>query len=654
MECKISVKAGPTTWLTVDDDGPADFNTIQEAINNATEGDTIYVYNGTYYENLIVNKTVSLVGENSSITIIDGNGTDSVISITANNVSIEDFTIRGSGTDSPYNSGIFIEYSSGNDITRNVITENYAGVTLRYSSLNVISCNTILLNNYGGFFFYQSSNENTVSRNVITENHGGVTLFSSSLNVISGNIISLNNYEGRSEGIIFYQSSNENTVSRNVITENYAGGASLYYSSLNVISENIISLNNYGEEGGGIIFASSENNVVSRNTITDNHEAVNLDIGSSNNNFYFNNFNNTVQVVTGSTNVWDDGNEGNYWSDYNGTDVDQDGIGDTPYSIDGNNRDNYPLMGMFSDFNITLQGKTYYVATVCNSTISDFTFGIGQETGNKIVRFTVTGKDSTVGFCRIMIPTELMNHPYIVLIDAEEIVPTKLNISSQTYTYLYFTYVHDGYTITIISSKTLHLYYELLDNYYELLDKYNTLETDLYNLNATYHDFLSDYFVLLSNFSELQISHLELNSSYYSFLSDYFVLLSNFSELQISHLELNSSYYSFLSDYFVLLSNFSELQISHLELNSSYYSFLSDYFVLLSNFSELQISHLELNSSYQEHLSDYSQNLHNIRNLIYISAATTAIFIITTVYLSKNAHASKTKILEEAEKKRTL
>lgn len=51
---------------------PDDYKTVQEAIDVANPGDTIYVYNGTYYENIFINKTVSLVGEDPEITIIDG------------------------------------------------------------------------------------------------------------------------------------------------------------------------------------------------------------------------------------------------------------------------------------------------------------------------------------------------------------------------------------------------------------------------------------------------------------------------------------------------------------------------------------------------------------------------------------------------------
>ena len=253
-------------------------------------------------------------------------------------------------------------------------------------------------------------------------------------------------------------------------------------------------------------------------------------------------------------NVWDDGNEGNYWSDYTGQDLNRDGIGDNPYDIVDDTQDNHPLMGMFSDFKITLEGKKYHVTTICNSTISEFRFEVGPETGNKIIRFNVTGKDSTGGFMRIMIPTELMDYPYIVLVGAEEIAPTLLDISNETYAHLYFTY-HSSQTIAIISSKTLHLYNEL---YSELLDKYLKLQTDLYNLNATYQEHLNDYSILLGNYSQL-----------------------------------------------------------------------------LDRYNEL-------NSFYQELLLDYYENVYNIRNLIYIFAATTAIFIVTIIYLSRQAHTSKT------------
>src|SRR4030042_7035615 len=65
-----SFGSDPSTWI-VDDDGPADFSTIQEAINAADDGDTVFVRNGTYYEHIVINKTISLIGENPEDTIID-------------------------------------------------------------------------------------------------------------------------------------------------------------------------------------------------------------------------------------------------------------------------------------------------------------------------------------------------------------------------------------------------------------------------------------------------------------------------------------------------------------------------------------------------------------------------------------------------------
>jgi parallel beta-helix repeat protein len=453
MGYRISVKAS-TDVIYV----PADYPAIQEAINSATSGDTIFVYKGIYYEHVVINKSVSLVGEDRDLTIIDGSGTGSVISITVNNVTLKGFTIKNSGM-YPYDSGIHVEHSSGSIISHNKITNNSNGIGFYTSSNNVVWGNTISSNDYDGIGFYTSSN-----------------------NVVWGNTISSNDYNG------------------------------IYLAFI-----------------------------------------------SRNNTIYCNNFNNVNQVWSDLTNIWNYDDQGNYWSDYTGQDLNGDGIGDTVYIIDVNNQDNHPLMGMFSDFNVALKGKTYHIATICNSTICDFIFEIGAETGNRIIHFNATGEDSTSGFCRVTIPTELMIYPFIVLVDEEEIVPISLDVPNEAYVCLYFTYVHSSHTITIISSKTLYLYNELLD-------KYAKLQIDTLNLNATYHDLQNNYDVILGNYSQLQENYRELNDSY------------------------------------------------------------------------------------QEHLLDYSENVQNIRNLVYTFAATTAIFLITTVYLSKHAHkgtATRTKVFEE-------
>jgi len=459
MRCKVSVKAGADVIYV-----PTDYSTIQGAINHAISGDTIFVHGGTYYEHIIVNKSVSLFGEDRDSTIIDGNETGTVISIKASYVSVRGFTVMRSGR-GPYNSGIFVNQSSGNDISHNTVTDNNNGIGLYFSPNNEISGNTITKNNNGIGLYFSPNNE--ISGNTVTDNDNGISLYSSPNNEISGNTVTDND-----------------------------NGISLY---------------------------SSANNEISGNTITKNNNGIYLALYSRKNIIYCNNFNNTYQVLSDSENVWDDGNQGNYWSDYTGVDkfsgpyqneTGSDGIGDTPFVIDVNNQDKHPLMGTFSDFEVTLERETCHVTTICNSTMSEFRFEIGPETGNKIIRFNVTGKDTTVGFCRVTIPTELMNYPYILLVDVKEIVPTLLDVSNATCVYLYFTYIHSSHTITIISSKTLSLYNELLDEHVEL-------QTDLYNLNTTYYDCLNNYGILLGNYNQLQERYLELNNSYQDHLSDF-------------------------------------------------------------------------------------------------------------------------------------
>ena len=547
ITCKICVKASPVT-LTADPITiivPDNYTTIQGAINNASSGDTIFVRIGTYYEHVVINKTITLVGEDSSLTVIDSYKTDNVIYITnANNVTVKNFTVRNSGM-YPY-SGILIEQSTSVVIVNNKIMYNYEGINLVFSGSNVVSGNTIL-NNYDGIYLYSSS-DNVFSGNTLLGNHfAGISLRYSGSNVFSGNTI-LNNYDG------IY----------------------LYSSSDNVFSGNTVSSSNYD----GIYLYSSSDNVFSGNTVSSsNYHGINLALLSSNNTIYHNNFNNTIQTLSKSTNFWDYGNEGNYWSDYTKQDLNKDGIGDIPYNIDAVNKDNYPLMGMFSEFNITLERETYSFTVISNSTVSVFGFQIGVETGNKIIHFNTTGKDGTSGFCRVKMPARLMSYPYVVLVDSEEIIPTVLNVSNEAYAYLYFTYLHKNHAITIISSKTLALYFELLDGY----------------------------------------------------------------------LKLNETYYALLENYNILLSNYTQLQISFGELNNSYQKLSGNYNILLYNYSQLQTSFHDLNNSYLEHLLDYSEQMQNIRNLTYILVALTAIFIITSIYLSKRAHARITTKSKEFE-----
>jgi nitrous oxidase accessory protein NosD len=120
----------------------------------------------------------------------------------------------------------------------------------------------------------------------------------------------------------------------------------------NIISENRVESRT--RSYSGISVENSAYNVVYANYISGFSFGVELDMLAENNTFYHNNFVDSLTVHISvsegelfSSNFWDNGEEGNYWDDYNGTDGNRDGIGDTPYVIDDANVDRYPLMFPF-------------------------------------------------------------------------------------------------------------------------------------------------------------------------------------------------------------------------------------------------------------------------------------------------------------------
>ncbi|EMR75118.1 nitrous oxidase accessory protein [Thermoplasmatales archaeon SCGC AB-540-F20] len=146
---------------------------IQDLIDNASVGDTIYVPSGMYYENIIINKSISLIGEDKNTTIIDGGGSGDIVRITAYWVTISGFTIQYSG-DGWNNAGITIR-SEYNSITDNIIKNNVNGINLMDSNINITS-NTISDNKEYGISSEGLYTNNIIMGNNITNNKYGIAL----------------------------------------------------------------------------------------------------------------------------------------------------------------------------------------------------------------------------------------------------------------------------------------------------------------------------------------------------------------------------------------------------------------------------------------------------------------------------------------------
>jgi parallel beta-helix repeat protein len=242
-----SVKAEPKTIVV-----PDDYPTIQEAINAASDGDIIFVRAGTYHENVVVNKTLSLVGENRKATVVDGKGLRTVINITANMVTVINFTIKNSG--SP-NAGIGLTNVKGCIISlNNVLVNDYVGILLMDSS-NIVITENIIKDNMFGITLIRSS-DNILSKNQMTANWmEGVQLALSDRNKISANYVANNGFFG-----IQLERSLNNIVSNNTLEANFRHGVMLDESSNNKVVRNV-----FFRDGLGV--SNSYENVVKDNIV---------------------------------------------------------------------------------------------------------------------------------------------------------------------------------------------------------------------------------------------------------------------------------------------------------------------------------------------------------------------------------------------------
>ena len=311
---------------------PAEYKTISQAISFASNGDTIKVESGVYHENLQVNKSLVIIGENPETTLIIGEGSldrgsSPVVAVNAENTKISGFTIQSRNyTDTAYTSIGIIIHGDRCFIQNNIIQDNYIGIFCSIQSNLQISNNSIKLNLKDGVRFYGGS-FNNISDNKFVGN------------AVSG--LALQGYS--------------NSVVENTFVDNYRGlGLGSSYSVVygNKIIQNI--------ESG--IFLAGSNNIVAANDIVENKWAIYITpqlAAPHDNTFYHNNFQNNVYCVfvneSSPVEFWDGGAQigGNFWSDYhtrypNANEVGNSGIADTPYLVYECAQDHYPLTQNFN------------------------------------------------------------------------------------------------------------------------------------------------------------------------------------------------------------------------------------------------------------------------------------------------------------------
>jgi parallel beta-helix repeat protein len=184
--------------LYVGGSGLGNYTRIQDALNNATTGGTVYVFPGTYHEHIVVTTPVHLIGDNKDSTIIDGDNEEYVVTLDADYSSLSGFTIMHSGRTFP-KAGVYVR-SNSNAISGNILTGNFYGMRL------------------------ESTKNNTITSNVISHNlRCGIYFSRASYNILTANIVSNHSFNGFG----LYEFSNNNTLSENILSQNNFSGINI-------------------------------------------------------------------------------------------------------------------------------------------------------------------------------------------------------------------------------------------------------------------------------------------------------------------------------------------------------------------------------------------------------------------------------------------
>ncbi len=211
--------------------GPGNYSKIQLAIDASSSGDTVYVYSGTYNEDVSIARQLTLIGENANTTIIHGSGSGDTVLVIADGVRITGFTAENGGT------GIRLFFVQNCYIANSIVTNNLYGISVWQSSFNTVQNNTVSNDERSGIYVWLSS-FNTIQNNTASSSWRGIHVRQSSDNWIANNTVS-NNTAG-----IYLERAHNNTIANNTITNN-SDGIILFNSSYAVLANNLMT-------GGGV------------------------------------------------------------------------------------------------------------------------------------------------------------------------------------------------------------------------------------------------------------------------------------------------------------------------------------------------------------------------------------------------------------------
>ncbi|HET8549244.1 MAG TPA: nitrous oxide reductase family maturation protein NosD [Bryobacteraceae bacterium] len=330
-------------------------DSVADAVARAAAGDTVFVAPGVYTGNLVIEKTLRLIGTGRPV--LRGLGRGSVVTVRAPRCEIRGFRIeRSGGSLIEEDSGIIL-YSDGNRIVDNELDDILFGIYFYHSNDNIVRHNRVRgrtrieQGERGAGLHLWDCLRNVIEDNTVSETRDGMYLQNASESAIRRNIVTRVRYG------LHYMYSNDNVFEENVFDRNVAGAAIMYSSRIELRRNRFE--HNRGFSSFGILFQDSAGLAIEHNAIADNavgifmeglrdstfrqnlvagnDTAVQVFSSAANNRFYENNFIGNLSPISvvgrGTTTVWSRGARGNYWSEYDGYDLDADGIGDVPHRI---------------------------------------------------------------------------------------------------------------------------------------------------------------------------------------------------------------------------------------------------------------------------------------------------------------------------------